>query len=258
MRLEGKIAAITGAGRGIGRAAAELFAREGARLAILEMDPKTGKEAEDAIQAEGREARWFQVDISDPVQVERTFAQVEKVFGGLQVLYNNASVFLNKKDARVTDLPVDIWQKVIAINLSGLFYCCKFALPLMIKSGGGSIINTSSSAGLIGIPNCDAYTASKGGTITLTRSLAVEYGRQGIRANCIAPAGIMTPMLRASNLDDPDFDEQKFLRMAPLGRYGTPEEIAKVALFLASDDSSFLNGAIIPADGATTITFFGA
>ncbi len=254
MKLQGKVAAITGAGRGIGRAAAELFACEGARLAIIEIDHKTGPETEKALRASGAEAFWIRTDIADPAQVASAFQQVEDRFGALHVLYNNASVFLGTADGPVADLPLEVWQRVIAINLHGLFHCCKYAIPLMIRSGGGSIINTSSSAGLIGIPKCDAYTATKGATITMTRSMAVEYGPKKIRVNCIAPAGIMTEMLRESSLDNPDFDEQAFFRTAPLGRYGTPEEIAKLALFLASDDSSYLNGAIVVADGGITIT----
>ena len=254
MRLKGKVAAITGAGRGIGRSAAELFARESARVAILEVNETTGRECEASIQGEGGEAKWIKIDVANPENVRRAFAEIESVFGSLSILYNNASIFLGKDDAPVSDLAVEVWRKVLAVNLDGLFYCCKYALPLMIKSGGGSIINTSSSAGVIGIPGCDAYTASKGATVSMTRSMAVEYGPRRVRVNCIAPAAIMTEMLRESSLDNPNFNEQQFLNTTPLRRYGQPEDVAHLALFLASDESSYLNGTIISADGGIVIT----
>ena len=254
MRLKSKVAAITGAGRGIGRSAAELFAREGARIAILEVNERTGRECEASLQKAGGDAKWIKVDVANPESAQNAFAEIESVFGNLNILYNNASIFLGKDDAAVSDLALEVWRKVLAVNLDGLFYCCKYALPLIIKSGGGSIINTASSAGVIGIPNCDAYTATKGATISLTRSMAVEYGPQRVRVNCIAPAGIMTEMLRESSLDNPNFNEQQFLDTTPLRRYGQPEDIAQLALFLASDESSYLNGTIIAADGGIMIT----
>jgi len=254
MQLKNKVAAITGAGRGIGRAAAERFAREGARVVILEKDEALGREVEDAIIRSGGQARCIPLDVSDPRAVEAAFARIAGEFGALHVLYNNASVFLGGRDAPVVDLEVEVWRQVLAINLFGLFYCCKHGIPLIIRSGGGSVINTSSSAGLIGIPNCDAYTASKGATISMTRSMAVEYGPSKVRVNCIAPAAIATEMVKESNFKDKDFDEQRFLRTTPVRRWGTPEEIANIALFLASDDSSYLNGTILVADGGITIT----
>jgi len=254
MKLRGKVAAITGAGHGIGRAAAQVFAREGAQLALLEIDEASGIETERLIQTEGLQARWLRVDVADPKSVQRAFAEVERGFGGLHVLYNNASIFLGKHDAPVSELSLETWHKILAVNLYGLFHCCKYGLPLLIQSGGGSIINTSSSAGIIGIPKCDAYTAAKGATISLTRSMAVEYGPKNVRVNCIAPAAILTDMLRQSSLNNPDFDEAAFFKTAPLGRYGKADEIAKLALFLASDESSYINGAVIVADGGITVT----
>ncbi len=254
-RLKGKITVITGAGGGIGRAAAKLFAEEGATVLILELDLKSGAEAEAELRAAGHSAKFYRVDISDCAAVEAVFAQIERDFGGVDVLYNNASVFWGKKDAPLDVLDMDVFERIVRINLFGLVYCAKYAIPLLKKRGGGSIINTASSAGVIGIPKCDAYTAAKGGSVSLTRSMAVEYGPFNIRTNCIAPAAIRTPMVAESNLNDPEFDEQFFLtRGTPLRRWGLPEEIARTALFLASDDAAYLNGAILVADGGITVS----
>jgi len=254
MRLSGKVAAITGAGCGIGRAAAELFAAEGAAVAILEIDPETGNAAEQAIVRAGGEAVFIPTNVADADDVKSSFATIEERFGALHILYNNASIFLREKDNPVTELSRETWEQILSVNLTGLFYTCKYGIPMMIRSGGGSVINTSSSAGVIGIPNCDAYTATKGATISLTRSMAVEYGPRNVRINCIAPAAIYTDMVRESNLDDPEFDEEQFLQTTPVRRWGVPNDIASIALFLASDESSYLNGTIIVADGGITIT----
>lgn len=254
-RLENKICVITGAGRGIGRVAAELFAREGAVVVILEIDKACGSDTARAIQAEGGAAEFMRADVSDMASIKAVIKGILRKHGRIDVLYNNASVYLAGRDAAVVDLDPAVWQQVLSINLNGLFYCSKYALPAMIAGGGGSVINTASSAGLIGIPGNDAYTASKGATIALTRSMAVEYGPRGVRVNCIAPAAILTPMMRASNpRGSAVFDEERFLGLrTPLRRYGSAQEVAQVALFLASDESSYLNGAVIVADGGITI-----
>ena len=254
MRLKSKICAITGAGSGIGRAAAQVFAAEGANVLVLERNPDAGQAAADEIRQAGGLADFIAIDIADPFAVQQVFAGIDQRYGRLDVLYNNASIYLGGKDASVSELAIEVWQTVININLNGLFYCCKYALPLMKVQGRGSIINTASSAGTIGIPNCDAYTASKGATVQLTKSMAVEYGRYGIRVNCIAPAAIATPIIKQSNPDNDLFDEQAFLKLrSPLRRYGTPEEVANLALFLASDESSYINGTVIAVDGGITI-----
>jgi NAD(P)-dependent dehydrogenase (short-subunit alcohol dehydrogenase family) len=254
MRLNGKVAIITGAGRGIGFAGAQAFAREGARVVIAEIDEELGRAAEAALRATGGEATFVRTDVSDSASVQALMARTEQLHGGLHVLYNNASVFLGKIDGPVTELAEETWAKVLGINLNSIFLCCKYGIPLLAKSGGGAIINTGSSASVMGIPGCDAYTATKGATVALTRSMAVEYGKQGIRVNCICPAGIATEMVKASSLDDPDFDADYFFARAPLGRLGAPEEVANLAVFLASDESSYLTGTIIRADGGTTVT----
>jgi NAD(P)-dependent dehydrogenase (short-subunit alcohol dehydrogenase family) len=253
-RLSNKIAVITGAGRGIGRAAAMLFAREGARVAVADVDARLGEAATLAIRDAGGNAVFVRTDVSQRDDVRALFDIVKREYGALHVLYNNASIFLGKEDGAITALSEDTWDRVLAVNLRGLYLCCKYGVPVIIESGGGSVITTSSSAGVMGIAGCDAYTASKGATIALARSMAVEYGPKNVRINCIVPAGVDTPMLRESSLDNPNFDEAGFLRKAPLGRYGEPGEIAQLALFLASDESSYLNGAIIRADGGITVT----
>lgn len=254
-RLKNKTAVVTGAGSGIGRTAAEIFAAEGAQVLVLELDQAAAEEAVSGIQRSGGRAEAFPVDISDESAVRRVFEQIGKRYGGIDILYNNASVFWGKKDASLDVLDMSVFERIMRINLFGLAYCSKYAIPLMKRQGGGSIINTGSSAGVIGIPKCDAYTASKGGTVSLTRSMAVEFGPFNIRTNCICPAAIATPMAVESDLTNPDFDEEEFLAHGtPLRRWGNPEEIARTALFLAGDEAAYLNGAVLVADGGITIS----
>lgn len=253
-RLQGRVAIITGGGQGIGRASALKFAEEGADVVIVDVNRDAGQSVESEIENSGKSAFFIYGDVSNSRDVKNVMDEVQNRYGKLNILYNNASIYILDKDGRITDIAEDIWERVIAVNLKSIFLFCKYGIPLMIKSGGGSIINTASSAGVIGIPNCDAYTATKGATVSLTRSMAVEYGPKNIRVNCIAPAAIKTPMLNQSNPEDSDFDERSFLSLrTPLRRYGYPEEIAAIALFLASDESSYINGAIIVADGGITI-----
>ena len=252
--MKDKVAVITGAGRGIGRAGAEAFAREGAKVVIADVNDELGVQVQRAIVESGGAATFVKTDISRSDEVQALFEATREECGGLHILYNNASIFLGKEDGPVTEVSEETWDRIMGVNLRGLYLCCRHGIPLIIASGGGSVINTSSSAGVMGVPGCDAYTASKGATISLTRSLAVEFGPKGVRVNCIAPAGIDTEMVRESSLDDPDFDGADFFRRAPLGRLGTPEEVANLAVFLASDESSYLTGGIVRADGGTTIT----
>ncbi len=244
-RLEGKTALITGGAQGIGFAGAKLFAEEGARVVIADIN-----EAKGAAAAAEIGAKFVKCDVSKSADVQAAVAAC----GTVDVLYNNAGIYWVGHDGRLTDIAEDDWDRVIAINLRSVYLFSKYAIPGMMAKGGGAIINTASSAGVIGIPDCDAYTATKGAIVQLTKSLAAEYGRYGIRTNCIAPAAIMTPMMRQSNPENSTFDEERFLKLrTPLRRYGTPEEIAKVALFLGSDEASYLNGAIVVADGGITI-----
>jgi NAD(P)-dependent dehydrogenase (short-subunit alcohol dehydrogenase family) len=254
MRLKDKVAVITGAGRGIGFAGASAFIREGAKVVIAEIDEELGRDAEAKLRAAGGDAAFVRTDCSRSEDVRALMERTRQFYGGLHILYNNASVYLPKSDGPVTSVAEETWERILAINLRSIFLCCKYGIPLIVASGGGSVINTSSSAGVMGVPGCDAYTATKGATISLTRSMAVEYGKKGVRVNCICPAGIETEMVKASSTNDPNFDAKYFFSRAPLGRLGTPEEVANVAVFLASDESSYVNGAILRADGGTTVT----
>ena len=252
MRLQDKVAIITGAGRGIGYAGAMAFVREGAKVVIAEIDEELGRRAESRVRGLGGEATFVKTDCSNSDQVQALMAQTLECYGGLHVLYNNASVF-SRRDAPVTELEEDLWEQVLRTNLHSVFLCCKHGIPLILASGGGSVINTGSSASVMGIPGCDAYTATKGATLSMTRSMAVEYGPRGVRVNCICPAGVETEMLQQSNPADSGFDAQYFFARAPLRRFGKPEEIANVAVFLASEESSYVNGAIVRADGGITL-----
>lgn len=253
-RLENKVAVVTGGASGIGKAAVLKFAEEGARVVVVDVNESGGKPVVAEIESNGGNGIFLRVDVSKDSEVKGAIEHVEKEYGALSVLYNNASVYLAEEDGCVTDIAEDTWDKVLSINLKSVYLFCKYSIPVMIRSGGGSIINTGSSAAMIGIPNNDAYTATKGATVAMTRSMAVEFGPKNIRVNCISPAAIQTPMMNKSNPEDSDFDEKRFLGLrSPLRRYGSPEEIAKLAVFLASDDSAYINGAIITADGGITI-----
>lgn len=251
-RLENRVAIVTGAGRGIGFAGAAAFAREGAKVVIAEINEELGRHAESRIRDQGGEATFLRTDCSDSADVQSLMARTLERYGALHVLYNNASVFL-RDDAPVTDLAEEAWERIVRTNLRSVFLCSKYGIPLILASGGGSVINTGSSASVMGIPGCDAYTATKGATMSMTRSMAVEFGPRGVRVNCICPAGVETEMLQQSNPADSGFDAQYFFGRAPLRRFGKPEEIANVAVFLASDESSYVNGAIVRADGGITI-----
>ena len=254
MKLKNKVAVITGGASGIGVAGTRIFAEEGASVIMLDVNEAAGAAVEAELRAQGKDVTFIKTDISSIDEVEAAMAKVDEMYGKLDILYNNASVFLGGRDTVIADLPADIWTKTLAINLNGMYHCCKYAIPLIKKAGGGAVINTASSAGVVGIPGCAAYSATKGATIALTRSMAVDYGKFNIRSNCIAPAAIETEMVKQSNLNDPNFDNEFFLKqITPLRRWGKPEDIAHLACFLGSDEGAYLNGVIIPCDGGITM-----
>ncbi len=249
-KLEGKSAIITGAASGIGRATALLFAREGARLALADVDP-AGQGVADEITQGGGTAIFVKTDVSKPEDVQALVRATVEAYGRLDIIFNNAGI---EGEQRFTaDCSVENWDRVLAVNLKGVFLGMKYAIPEMLKNGGGVIVNTASTAGLTGYPSLPAYSASKGGVIQLTKTAALEYARQGIRVNCICPGGIYTPLVERFTRGIPQEQIQKMVEMAhPVGRFGTPEEVAKLALYLASDDSSFCTGAPFIIDGGMT------
>jgi NAD(P)-dependent dehydrogenase (short-subunit alcohol dehydrogenase family) len=247
MRLEDKVAIVTGGGSGIGRAAAELFAREGAKVVVADYKADAAQDAVRAITDAGGDAVFVKVDVSDPTQVEQMTQVALDTYGGIDILVNNAGVLLF---GTIVDTRVEDWNRLMSINLTGVFLCSKAVIPHMIKRGGGSIINTSSSTGAHDAAgNIAAYVASKGGVTLLTRAMAIDHAKDHIRVNAIAPGPTDTPMLR-DNLSPEALDD--FAATFPMKRLGRPEELAYAALFLASDEASFVTGAILAVDGGQT------
>jgi NAD(P)-dependent dehydrogenase (short-subunit alcohol dehydrogenase family) len=253
-RLEGKVAVITGAASVQGQAAARLFAKEGARVVVADLNDEGAQEVVRDITDSGGEAATARVDVSREAEVEDMIRQAVEEFGRLDVLFNNAGVGYSASDrmkmASVVETPEKDWDTILAINLKGVAMGCKHAIPIMEEQGGGAIVNNASINALVGLPGADAYTAAKGGIVSLTRVLAVDWGPKNIRINCICPGGVETPMIA------PVLSDEQVLSLmresTPLGRLARPEEIAQVALFLASDEASYLNGAILPVDGGWT------
>lgn len=250
-RLQGKVAIITGGSSGLGRVGAELFAREGAQIVIA--DVADGDEVVDAIDAAGGEATFVSCDVSDEFSVEAAVQHAVETFGGLHILYNNAGVMLSDDDGP-TNTSVDVYQKTMDINVKGTLLGCRYAIPAMLASGGGSIVNVASFVAHMGAATPQvAYTASKGAVLAMTREIAVIHARQGIRANSLCPGPIMTPML-AKFLSD-DAKRNRRLVHIPMGRFGDPIEIANGALFLASDESSWMTGQSLIIDGGITAAY---
>jgi NAD(P)-dependent dehydrogenase (short-subunit alcohol dehydrogenase family) len=250
MRLQNKVALITGGGSGIGKASCLLFAREGAKVVVVDLKKET---AEATAKQIGTNARAFGADVSKARDAEAMVSFAEKTFGHLDIVFNNAGVF-HPKDDSVTNTPEDIWDMVIDVNLKGVFFGCKCAIPALQRAGGGSIINTASFVAVMGAAAPQiAYTASKGGVLAMTREIAVEFARQNIRANALCPGPVETPLL-AELLADPARRQRRLVHI-PMGRFARPEEIASAALFLASDESSYVNGATFLVDGGITAAY---
>jgi NAD(P)-dependent dehydrogenase (short-subunit alcohol dehydrogenase family) len=252
-RLDGKVAIITGGAAGMGRIGSVLFAQEGARVLVADVDEEAGIETVTDVEGAGGEAAFVRADVSSPADVEAMVRTCDARFGTLDILYNNAAVMLAEDDDPVAT-PLDVWARTLAVNLTGVFLCCKQAIPLMLRSGGGSIVNVASFVAYMGAATPQvAYTATKGGVLAFTRELAAVYARQGIRANALCPGPVLTPML-AKFLSD-DAKRQHRLVHVPMGRFGLGEEMVRGALFLASDESSYMTGASLMIDGGITATY---
>jgi 3-oxoacyl-[acyl-carrier protein] reductase len=250
-RLDGKIALITGAASGIGRAAALRFAREGARVVVADIQDAAGEETVAAIAAAGGQAVYVHADVSQSADAQRMVEAALRSFGRLDVLFNNAGV---GKHIPFDQLSEAEWDRIIAIDLRGVFLGCRYAVPALRRAGGGVILNTASQSGLQGHPNNQAYCAAKAGVINFTRSLARDLARDNIRVNAICPGGTDTPILRSyvPPGETPDYVARVVAPRVPFGRLATPDEVAAAALFLVSDDASFVSGVALPVDGAAS------
>jgi NAD(P)-dependent dehydrogenase (short-subunit alcohol dehydrogenase family) len=252
-RVKGKVAIVTGGASGIGEATARLLAKEGAKVAIVDIDDENGNRVAGAIKDDGRTADYWHMDISQEKEVEKTFADIKEKYGQLHILVNNAGIAGHARPSH--EMTAEQWDNVMSINLRGTFLCTKYAVPYILKSGGGSVINVSSIMGILGGPT-PAYCSSKGGIRTLTKADAVTYARQNIRFNSVHPGYIITPLFRKLAANSPEGVEGSVKaegEKIPMGRMGTPEEIANGILFLASDESSYITGLEMIIDGGKII-----
>jgi len=255
VRLDGKVAIITGGASGMGRVAGTMFGREGARVVLADVSEEAAESAAAEVRAAGGDATAVVADVSREDDARRMVEHAVATYGRVDCLYNNAGI-MPAADHSVIDTDVDTWDKVMAVNVGGVFLGCKYAIPRMVEQGSGSIINIASFVAILGcsVPQ-DAYTASKGAVLALTRSLAVQFAPQGVRTNAISPGPIETPLLLDWLVKD---EEAKRIRLArnPTRRFGKPEEIVHVAIYLASDESRWTNGANLVIDGGITVNYF--
>ena len=251
MRLVGKVAIITGAGAGIGFATALLFAKEGAKVVVADCDPEKGAEAVSLIREKGGEAIFIQVDVSKADNVKDMVETTVERYGKLDILVNNAGIY---SQADVVETEEDDWDRILNVNLKGVFLCSKYSIPEMIKGGGGSIVNIGSEAGIVGIKNQVAYNVSKSGVIALTKSTAIDFAAYNIRVNCVCPGTTETPLVKAAveRASDPLAARRALEQVRPANRLGQPGEIAAGILYLASDESPYATGAILSIDGGYT------
>jgi NAD(P)-dependent dehydrogenase (short-subunit alcohol dehydrogenase family) len=250
-RLEGKVCVITGAGGGMGREAAIVFSGEGAKVCAADVDEELVTET---VSLCSGDAFALRVDVAEEEDVKQLYASTAERFGGVDVLYNNAGIS-PPDDASVLDTSVEAWQRVQDVNTKGIFLCCKHGIPYLLERGGGSVINVASFVAILGAATSQiSYTASKGAVLSMSKELGVQFARQGIRVNALCPGPVETPLLLAIYGDDPSAFERRRVHW-PTGRLGKPREIVNAALFLASDESSFVNGAAFVVDGGITAAY---
>lgn len=250
MRLDGKVAFVTGAGMGVGRATCLLFAKEGARIVAVDINQEAGEETFNLVKRQGGDAVFVKCDVAYEEEVKKAIRTGVEAFGRLNILYNNAGVLWRDKDFEITRTDESAWDRVMAINLKGTVWVCKYGIPELIGVGGGSIVNIGSGVVYMGFTTAqDAYTASKGALTSLTRSMAIVYAKNNIRANIIHPGPVNTPMQREWD----DETKKAIAEWVPLGRLATAEDIAYCGLFFASDESSFITGAEIVVDGGIMV-----
>ena len=253
MRLQNKVAIITGASSGIGRATSILFAQEGAKVALVDINDEGGQETLDTITQTGGDAIYIHADQSQAADVEAMVQKTEAIYGRLDILFNNAGIS-HAADDDALNTTEDVWDLTFDVNVKGVFLCCKFGIPALRRAGGGSIINTASFVALLGAATPQlAYTASKGAVLSMTRELATIHARENIRVNALCPGPLRTELLM-KYLDTPEKKNRRLVHI-PMGRFGEAEEIAKAALYLASDDSSFVTGTSFTVDGGITAAY---
>jgi NAD(P)-dependent dehydrogenase (short-subunit alcohol dehydrogenase family) len=249
-RLDGKVAVITGAGGGMGREAAQVFSAEGASVCVADVDGAAAEES----AGECRDAFAVEVDVADEESVRAMYAETVDRYGGVDVLYNNAGIS-PADDSSLLETDVEAWDRVQAVNTKGVFLCCKHGIPHLLDRGGGSVINVASFVAILGAATSQiSYTASKGAVLSLSRELAVQFARQGVRVNALCPGPVETPLLLRIFGDDPAAYERRRIHL-PMGRLAKPREIVNAALFLASDDASYVNGATFLVDGGLTAAY---
>jgi NAD(P)-dependent dehydrogenase (short-subunit alcohol dehydrogenase family) len=249
-RLEGKVAVITGAGGGMGREAALVFSNEGAKVCVADVDG----DAAERTASQAADAFAVQADVSDADSVRALYEQTAERYGGIDVLYNNAGIS-PADDGSILETDPDAWQRVQDVNTNGVYLCCKYGIPHLLERGAGSVINVASFVALVGAATSQiSYTASKGAVLSLSRELAVQFARQGVRVNALCPGPVETPLLLRIFGEDPAAYKRRRIHL-PMGRLAKPREIVNAALFLASDESSYVNGATFVVDGGLTAAY---
>ena len=253
MTLDGKVALVTGAAKGIGKGCAEVLSRHGVRIAVVDIDTAAGPQTAKGIEANGGHAVFLPADVSKAADVQKMVAQLIELFGRLDILINNAGYHISKS---IEDTSEEEWDYILNTNLRSVFLCSKYAIPYLRKTRG-AIVNMSSMVGLVGQRNAGAYSATKGGIIAMTKGMALDFAKDGIRVNCICPGWVETPLVEDwfSQQADPQAAKRYIFGRHPLGRIATPEEVGDAAVFLCSEGSSFVTGVTLPLDGGVTLGY---